>query len=124
MVLFPGSFPDSEEEAVCFLQEQLAAANQAEAEKSDRIRELEEQVSNLKEQLAAAVSKSETEDRGAEPPVESKDQTADAEQQALTKRPGKKNTASPKAKTKTKAATKGQSHVSLRLLWHCACHCN
>ncbi|CDJ64465.1 kinesin heavy chain, putative [Eimeria necatrix] len=93
------------------VEEQLAAANQAEAEKSDRIRELEEQVSNLKEQLAAAVAKSETEDREAEPPVESKDQTADAEQQALTKRSGKKNTASAKAKTKTKAATKGPSVV-------------
>ncbi|CDJ29234.1 LOW QUALITY PROTEIN: kinesin heavy chain, putative [Eimeria mitis] len=92
------------------LEEQLAAANQAEAEKSDRIRELEEEVASLKEQLAAALPKPAAEEPEPELPVEPVEEVpAQTEQQPPTRRSVKKSALTTSAKAKPKATSRCES---------------
>lgn len=100
------------------VQEQLAAANEAEAEKSDRIRDLEEEVATLKEQLAAALSKPEAEEAEVELPVEPVEVSAETEQQGPTRRSVKKSALTANAKAKPKATSRGLSHAFV----HCFCN--
>ena len=92
------------------MQEQLIAANQAEAEKSERIRELEEEVANLKEQLAAAHAKPADGEPEGELPVQSLENPTESEQvpsTPISKKALRKASVSTKAKGKSKASMRG-----------------
>ena len=91
------------------MQEQLVAANQAELEKSERIRDLEKEIETLKEQLAASIPKP-TEELDKEPPVEPVEAPAEGEPTSPRKRPVKKGALSAKAKARPKPAARGEHY--------------
>ncbi|KAL8272372.1 hypothetical protein Esti_003662 [Eimeria stiedai] len=84
------------------MEDQLIAANQAELEKSERIRELEQQVADLQEQLAAATAKPEEGEGEGELPVEPVDVTTESEL-APPKRALKRGSVSAKSKAKARS---------------------
>ncbi|OEH74463.1 kinesin heavy chain-like protein [Cyclospora cayetanensis] len=93
------------------LEEQLVAANQAEAEKSERIRELELEVSYLKEQLEAATSKPEVEEPERVLQAEPVEVTADGEHAVPQKRSLRKSLVSTKSRVKSKVVARASSVV-------------
>ncbi|KAL8438827.1 hypothetical protein Efla_003864 [Eimeria flavescens] len=84
------------------MEEQLVAANQADVEKSERIRDLEEQVAHLQEQLAAATAKPTEPNGEGETPVEPVDTPPEPEP-VPQKRALKRGFAPGKAKTKARS---------------------
>lgn len=88
----------------------MIAANQAEAEKSERIRELEEEVASLKEQLTAALAKPTELEGDGELPVKSLEVPVESEPvpAPTPKRAVKKASALTKAKAKAKVIGKGK----------------
>ncbi|KAL8455599.1 hypothetical protein Emag_000594 [Eimeria magna] len=84
------------------MEEQLIAANQAEVDKSERVRELEQQVADLQEQLAAATAKSEEGEGEGELPVESVELITESEL-VPPKRALKKGYVSAKPKAKARS---------------------
>ncbi|CDI80302.1 kinesin heavy chain, putative [Eimeria praecox] len=91
------------------LEEQLAAANQAEAEQSERVRDLEEEIASLKAQLAAALSKPAAEEPEVESPAEPAEVLPEPEQQPPARRSVKRSALAANAKGKAKSTSKAPS---------------
>ncbi|KAL8435565.1 hypothetical protein ACSSS7_002410 [Eimeria intestinalis] len=92
------------------MEDQLIAANQAEADKNERIRELEQQVADLQEQLEAVTAKPEEAEGEGELPVGPVDAIPESEFPP-SKRALKRGSVSAKPKTKARSGRDGSRLV-------------
>ncbi|KAL8445792.1 hypothetical protein Emed_005348 [Eimeria media] len=92
------------------MEDQLIAANQAEVDKSERIRELEQQVAELQEQLAAATAKPEAGEGEGELPAEPVEVIPESEL-VPPKRALKRGSVSAKPKAKARSGRDGSRLV-------------